>query len=71
MDRKTFLSSIPLVAGLDRRPKPLPSNGATCNTCRYFQASSTMCRRYPPSAPGKFPLVATSDWCGEYQFGAG
>ena len=45
-----------------------------CNTCRFFHARESQCRRYAPqpTADAKnahWPVVAANDWCGEYQPG--
>jgi len=45
-----------------------------CKTCAFFNHSETECRRYAPQpsedgAKAKWPAVAASDWCGEYQPG--
>lgn len=48
----------------------------TCENCKHSVpavAQRIECRRFPPatnpnfSAPGSFPLVYGSWWCGEYQ----
>lgn len=46
----------------------------TCKTCKFFKAGgpSGLCRRRAPvdstlSHRGIFPLVESSEWCGEYE----
>ena len=48
----------------------------SCDTCAWFSDNSE-CRRWPPSSSlgrnstyGRWPLVATDDWCGEWRLGA-
>jgi hypothetical protein len=43
-----------------------------CETCVFFQAATTQCRRHAPKAEGDstvavWPTVAAADWCGEYK----
>ena len=45
-----------------------------CQTCAFFNDTASECRRYAPQpsedgAKAKWPAVAASDWCGEYQQG--
>lgn len=42
-----------------------------CENCKFFQTTSSECRRYAPSpAEGDkqahWPNVAQDDWCGEF-----
>ena len=44
---------------------------ATCETCAFFDAATFSCRARPPSVIGSvvfYPLVLTTDWCGEHAF---
>ena len=58
-------------------PTPAAAEPNVCGSCRYYEgpvgimATEGTCHRYPPSdiRPDfrRWPLVATGDWCGEYQ----
>ena len=47
---------------------------STCETCKYFYADDSKCRRYAPNDMGEtghgkgsiWPSVSKSDWCGEH-----
>ncbi len=45
-----------------------------CQTCAFFNAEKTQCRRYAPqpkaegnAAVAVWPTVNATDWCGEYK----
>lgn len=45
-----------------------------CETCSFYQAAKTECRRNAPvpkadgtAATAHWPTVAADDWCGEYK----
>ena len=49
------------------------ASAPSCRDCRFLSGlrQSTQCRRYPPvvdfRAPGNFPVVKPTWWCGEYK----
>ncbi len=52
-----------------------PDRGRNCGTCDYWQRTDDdraefpwkgECHLQPPKAERRFPVVTTSDWCGEY-----
>ena len=42
----------------------------TCETCRFWRAASSECRRRAPAVPapgaGAWPVTAANEWCGEW-----
>ncbi len=46
-----------------------------CATCKFFNEAGSECRRYAPqptddTMKAKWPSVASTDWCGEYEHDA-
>ncbi|MDO8803813.1 MAG: hypothetical protein Q7R35_05245 [Elusimicrobiota bacterium] len=54
-------------------------NPDNCPACRYVEKINAAeleevfpvgifgaCHRYPPGAEGRYPLVTSADWCGEF-----
>lgn len=37
---------------------------ATCHSCRWFDLDD--CRKRAPNLEGEWPMVAHTDWCGDW-----
>lgn len=71
-NRRSFLGSLIAGIALGTSKKAKAATGKQgCTNCYYYTSTATMCMRFPPSKPGVFPLVGSSDWCGEYKVGPG
>jgi hypothetical protein len=51
---------------------PFKKQPIVCNTCRFYEATESVCKRYAPrpGQPGRvyYPIVDDDDWCGEWEF---